>query len=151
MRKISTKKLVVGGVAAAVILGGAGAAFAYWTSTGTGTGSATTGSSTNFVVTLDAPTGGALTPGGPIDTVAFHVNNPSTGNQNFSNAVATVTGTDKVGCAASNYEITGLTADYGDLDAGVTVDGSFQLQMLDSVDNQDACQGATVSLQVDVS
>src|SRR4051812_47698428 len=151
MRKIGKKKLIVAGVATAVIAAGAGTALAYWTSTGSGTGTASTGSSSAFEVVLDSPVGAALSPGGPVDSVAFHVTNHNTGAQNFANAVATVTGTDKAGCSATNYQISGLTAGYGNLVSGATADGSFDLQMVDSGSNQDACQGATVSLKVDVS
>ena len=56
--------------AVALVCVGGGLAYAYWTAGGTGVGSATTGTSTNFAVTSDPPTGGALTPGGAAQTVA---------------------------------------------------------------------------------
>lgn len=157
MRKISKKQLVVGGVAAAVIAAGTGTALAYWSTTGTGTGSATTGTSSQFTVAVDNVNLQNLTPGGPKDTVNFTVtNDKSTGAQNFSNAVAKVTGTTKngaanPGCTANDFSITGLTAVYGDLAANAQATGSFSLQMVDSGGNQDACQGATVQLEVDAS
>ncbi len=151
MRKLTKKHYLAAGVATAVIIGGAGTAFAYWSSSGTGTGSASTGSSSAFVVTLDAPTGGALSPGGPVDTVGFHVKNTNSGAQNFASAVATVVDTSNSGCTAADFSVSGLTAAYGDLASGATSDGSFQLQMVDSGANQDACQNVTVNLKVAVN
>jgi hypothetical protein len=149
MRKFSKKQYLVAGVAAAAVIGlGTGTAIAYWSSTGTGNGTATTGTSSGFVVTLSNPTGLALTPGGPSDSVAFTVNNPSSGDQNYSSAVATVTGTNKTGCDASNYTTSNLITTYSDLSGGGTANGSFSVQMIESASNQDACQGATVNLQV---
>ena len=43
MKRFMNKKVVAIGLAAGITLGGAGAAFAYFTSTGNGTGSATVG------------------------------------------------------------------------------------------------------------
>jgi hypothetical protein len=143
------KKYVVAGTAVAVIATG-GIAFAYWTSAGTGTGTATTGDSTAFTVTVnDSPTG--LTPGGPTSTVSFTVANPSTGHQNVSGAVASVTGTSNAGCDATDFAITATTVATGDLGPGATTNGSFKIQMIDKTVSQDACKNATVNLKVDVS
>ena len=49
------KALVVAGV---ITVATAGGAYAYWSSLGTGTGAASTGTSSAFVVTTDAATGG---------------------------------------------------------------------------------------------
>ena len=54
------KALVVAGV---ITVATAGGAYAYWSSLGTGTGAASTGTSSAFVVTTDAATGGPLHPG----------------------------------------------------------------------------------------
>jgi hypothetical protein len=151
MFKITKKKALVAGIATVVVVGGAGVALAYWTSTGTGTGNATTGSSTAFTVAIDSTTLADLTPGGPTDTVTFHVTNPSTGNQNFSNAIASVVDTSNAGCTAADFSVTNTTAAYADLNPGQTVGGSFKLQMIDRSANQDPCQNATVHLKVDVS
>jgi hypothetical protein len=148
MRKFSKKQWIVAGVAAGVIAAGTGAAYAYWTTSGTGNGSATTGNSTPFAVTVDPASGPALTPGGPADTVTFHVTNTNSGFQNFANATATVTGTSIPGCTAGNYSTGNLVAAFGDLPPGATANGSFTVQMNDTNVNQNVCQGATVNLQV---
>ncbi len=47
MKRFMNKKVVAIGLAAGMTLGAAGAAFAYFTTTGSGTGSATTGSASH--------------------------------------------------------------------------------------------------------
>ena len=64
-------------VAAIAAVGG----YAYFTSTGTGSGSGSIGTSTAWQVTTDAAVGTALMPGGPSQTVGYHVKNNSTGFQ----------------------------------------------------------------------
>ena len=84
MKRFRTKKVMTVVLAGAIVLGGAGAALAYFTSTGSGTGSATVGSSTALTVASVAPTGGPLYPdaaigGANVETVAYTVTNPSAG------------------------------------------------------------------------
>jgi hypothetical protein len=149
MARLTKRKYLAAGVAVAVVASG-GVAFAYWTSGGSGTGTATTGDSTAFVVTVDdSPSN--LTPGGPVETVGFTVDNPSTGHQNVSGAAASVTGTDKPGCDATDFAITATTVTTGDLGPGGTTTGSFKIQMVNKAVSQDACKNATVNLKVDVS
>lgn len=150
------KRLTIILVTAAVLVVGGGVAFAYWTSTGTGTGAATTGTSTAFVVTSSAPTGGPLTPGGPAQTVAFNVNNPSSGIQNLASVTVTIaegvvagvpTPWDDVpGCSAADYTIGTPDFDPGDIPAGGDLAGTVTITMNNLGSNQDACKGATVPL-----
>lgn len=152
MRKFSKKQYLIAGAAAVVVAAGTGAAYAYWSSTGTGHGSATTGTSSNFVVTVDQITAGDLTPGGATDTVGFSVNNPGSGVQNLAAAVATVASTSDPGCTAADFAVSDTTIALGEINPGDTVDGTFTVQMINrSGVNQDACKGVTVDLQVDVS
>jgi hypothetical protein len=147
---LTKKKYLVAGTAVAVVATG-GIAFAYWTSTGSGSGSATTGTSTAWQVTVDSTTLGDLTPGGPTDTVSFHVKNTNTGVQNLQGAVASVTGTSNGGCTAADFSVSPTTIATGDVAAGATVDGTFTIQMINRAANQDACKGVTVNLKVDAS
>jgi len=151
MRKIGKKKLIVAGVATAVIAAGAGTALAYWTTTGSGQGTATTGTSTNWNVTIDSTTTGDLSPDGPTDVISFHVQNPGSGVQNLQNTVATVTGTSNPGCGAADFYAPVTSITYGSVAAGATVDGTFTLRMKDTGVDQEACKGATVNLNVDAS
>ncbi|TWG92003.1 hypothetical protein L615_007500000130 [Nocardioides sp. J9] len=149
MRRMNKKKAaVVGGTVAVLVTGGV--AFAYWTSTGTGTGSAEVGTSLDWTVEIDAVSG-TLAPGsGPVE-VDFHVTNESDGVQNLQGAVATVVDTSDPGCTAADFAISNTSVTTGDVASSGTVDGTFELEMLNRAVNQDACKGATVNLQVSVN
>src|SRR4051812_2750164 len=103
-----TKAAVLAGV---LTVGIAGGAYAYWTTTGSGSGSATTGTSSVFAVTTDAATGSPLTPGGPTQTVAFHVANNNSGVQHLTAVAVTVANSDGSawtavnGCSAADYTV----------------------------------------------
>ncbi|HEY3716614.1 MAG TPA: hypothetical protein VGL39_18970 [Jatrophihabitantaceae bacterium] len=156
--RITKKKVAAISAGAALVLAGGGIALAYWTTTGTGSGSATTGSSSPFEVTLAAPVGYPLSPGGPTDHVAFTVKNNGGGYQkvNTADTVAVATGdgsawTAVSGCSAADYSITNVSLTATNLAPGGTVDGSFDIQMIDTGANQNLCKGATVPLYVHVS
>jgi hypothetical protein len=84
MKRIGKRTAVLLAVAAAGVIAAVGA-YAYWTTTGTGQGSATTGTDTKWAVTTDAATvANSLTPGGPSQTVAYHVKNNNSGVQSLS-------------------------------------------------------------------
>jgi hypothetical protein len=114
------RKKKIAAATAALIVGGSGA-FAFWSSMGAGTGSVSTGTSTPFTVTAGAAAGGALTPGGPAQTVPFTVTNPGTGSQNLAAVTVTVAGP-----------------------AGTS--GTVTVTMNNLTTNQDACKNATVPL-----
>jgi hypothetical protein len=161
-------------VAAAAAVG----AYAYFSSTGTGTGSATVGSSTAFVVTETAQSGGPLYPDGSIGTGAGHnvqtntytVNNPSAGKQNLNQVVIKIANANgsawssqtnalKPACTASDFSVGGQavgsawtdTSLAADLTAGQTVTGHVTVEMIDDGANQDNCQGVTVPLYYSAS
>ncbi|WP_157514766.1 hypothetical protein [Nocardioides sp. J54] len=142
------KAAVVGGTVAVLVTGGV--AFAYWTSTGTGTGSAEVGTSLDWKVEIDAVPG-TLAPGSGTVEVDFHVTNESDGVQNLQGAVATVVDTSDPGCTAADFAISNTSVTTGDVASSGTVDGTFELEMLNRAVNQDACKGATVNLQVSVN
>ncbi|MEO5708907.1 MAG: hypothetical protein ABIQ59_03700 [Nocardioidaceae bacterium] len=152
-----SKKAKVAVVAGVLTIGIAGGAYAYWSTTGTGSGSATTGTSSLFVVTTDAATGGPLTPGGPTATVAFHVQNTNSGVQRLSAVavtVATSTGaawTAVSGCSSADYTVGTPTFTAGDIAPGATKDGTVTITMNNLGSNQDACKGAAVPLYVAAS
>lgn len=156
MQLTKKSKAVVAG-AALVGLAGSGTAYAYWTTSGSGTGSATTGTSSTFVVTTDAATGGLLTPGGPTDTVAFHVTNNNTGVQHLSAVSVIVAGaggaawTAVANCSAADYTVGTPVFTAGDVIAGATVDGTVTIKMNNLGTSQDGCKLATVPLYVSAS
>jgi hypothetical protein len=145
-------KLAVAVTAIAAVGLGTGLAAAYWSSTGTGSGSATTGTSTSFTIASSAATGGALTPGGPVDSVAFTVTNPSTGNQALTSVVVTVANsngsawTAVSGCSSADYTVGTPVITYGVIAPSGVVSGTVSVTMNNLSSNQDGCKLATVPL-----
>lgn len=156
MRKISTTaKLAVAGVSVGT-LAVSGVAYAYWSTSGNGSGSATTGTSSAFEVTADAITLGDLTPGGPTDTINFHVKNNNSGVQHLSSVAVTVAKSDGTAwtsgtCTAADFLVGTPSYTPGDIASGATKDGTVTIQMKNLSTNQDDCKGVTVPLYVAAS
>jgi hypothetical protein len=156
--KSGGKRIAIVSVAVMLVVGAGGAAYAFWTSTGIGTGTATTGTSVNFTVVPGAATGGLLSPGSE-QSVPFTVTNDATITQTLTSVEVTVADADGTswdngtGCTAADYTVTvdTPTEPYGAIAAGGTVDGTVTVTMLDSENNQDACQGEDVPLHFVVS
>jgi len=129
-----------------------GVAFAYWSSGGSGTGSALTGTSTSFTVTSTPATSPALTPGGPSQSVAFNVANPSTGTQTLTSVVVTVAYADgspwsSGNCSAADYALGTPAITYGSIAPSGSVNGTVSLTMNNLASNQDDCKNVTVPLR----
>ena len=152
MKKLFTTRrrvLIVGGAVTVMALAGGGAAYAYFTTSGSGTGTGAVGTSTNFKVTVAAPTGGPLYPGSGTETFSYTVNNPSSGNQLLNTvtiSAAPSSAAATAGCLASWYSINGgtdsATINVGtDLAGGATTAAqTFTLTLTDQNANQDACE-----------
>ncbi|HEU5001277.1 MAG TPA: hypothetical protein VFW71_00670 [Actinomycetota bacterium] len=147
------RKLIVGGVAAAVLAGTIGA-FAFFTSTGSGTGSGNVGTATNWNVVETSHTG-TLLPGTATETVTFTVTNAGGAAQSLNTVTATVdssggnitqAGVPISGCSASWFSVTSpLTTTPAvptTVAPGGTVAASTVVTMIESGTNQDPCQGA---------
>ena len=80
MKRFMNKKVATIGLAAGLALGAAGAAFAYFSTSGSGTGSTTAGTAGN--VTLSATIAGAIVPGdgGQQVTISATNNNATSAN-----------------------------------------------------------------------
>ena len=152
MKRISKRTAVLLAVASAAVIAAVGA-YAYWTTTGTGQGSATTGTDTKWAVTTDAATvANALTPGGPSQTVAYHVKNNSTGVQALFNVnvqIATSSNTDPTstpGVWSSQGNLSKPECNKGDFE--LSVDGTTWAAAGDPIDDTelagDVASGATV-------
>ncbi len=154
MKLIKSKKAIVL-LALAIAAISAVGAYAYFTSTGSGSGSATVGTTANNLVTTGTPDATALTPGGTGSVISFTVANPSNFNQQIANIhlVSIAPDAGHATCA------TVLGVDFAMADVPVGVDGNIgpnataqaisetgTLNMLDSGVNQDACQGASLTL-----
>jgi hypothetical protein len=164
VKKVFRKRVVVVLGTGALLLGVAGAAFAYFSSTGTGTGQATVGASTAFTVASVAPTGGLLYPdssigvaGGTVDSIGYTVTNPGKSSQNLNRVVisiSSVTGgsAGTPACTAGDFSLNGAPVGTAvtdtsapivqDLPAGGTATSSVTIEMIDNHLNQDACQNA---------
>ena len=147
MKKFTLKKKMIAGAAvAALALGVAGGAFAYWTTTGAGSGSGTVASS-NGTLVLHGLVDNGLTPGGS-ETVHFTADNLNTSSLQVGTIhLSNLTTSDPL-C---------LAADFGMLDvssgqvipastSGVVISATGTMSMADTAVNQDHCQGATLTL-----
>ncbi len=154
MRKLN-KKITAGIGGAAVAVASAGVAYAYWSTSGSGDGSATTGTSSAVSVTQDSPAVTGLVPGGPAQTITFHVTNPATFNQYVASVVVTVANpssawtsqadSGKPVCSAADFTITQPAAINSDLTPGNHT-YTAQIALNDSATNQDNCKSVTVPL-----
>jgi len=151
MNRIASKRALValGCVSALAV---AAVAYAYFTSTGSGTATAKVG--TSSPVTLKATVAGNLYPGAS-SQVTFTVDNPSSGAQRVG--TITLTGiTVDAGHSTCSATIGGATPDFSM--PAVTVNATFPsgngqavtpkgtLTMNDTGVNQNACQGAELTL-----
>lgn len=146
-------------------------AYAYFSNSGSGSNSAASvGSVTNqFDVAVADPTGGTLYPTAAdsankvVDSYGVTITNMDEAAEHVSQIEYTVT-TDKTGCTQADFSInggaTGATSDVSEnADLAPNSDGSpadrltdtATVQMIDTGANQDACQGATVTLHAAVS
>lgn len=143
--KLSLKAVVLGLVGVLVV---GGAAFAYWTTTGSGTGAAS--SSTPSAVTVNQTSSvTALAPGSGTQALSGNFDNPNSGPVYVGAVTATVTGTNKTGCDASDYTIAGTATVNAQVAAGTAVGSWSGLTIAfnnKATTNQDACKGASVAI-----
>lgn len=151
MNRITSRRAVLT-IACVAAVGIAAVAYAYFTSTGSGTATAKVG--TSSAVTLKATVAGNLYPGAS-SQVSFTVDNPSTGAQRVG--TITLTGiTVDAGHSTCSVTISGGTPDFSM--PAVPVNATFPsgngqavtpkgtLTMNDTGVNQNACQGAELTL-----
>src|SRR5215203_4360401 len=150
MNRTRKRVLIAGTCVAALAI--AAAAYAYFTSTGSGTATAKVG--TSSAVTLKGTVAGNLYPGAS-SQVTFTVDNPSTGTQRVG--TITLTGITVDGAHSTcSAVITGEKPDFSM--PAVAVNATFApgsgqavtpkgtLTMNDTGVNQNACQGAELTL-----
>jgi hypothetical protein len=171
-----TRKRFIGALSVIAVLAAAGAAIAYFTSTGTGTGSAIVGSASNWTVGQTGTSGGPLYPdpaigSGPnIVTDTYTVTNPGSGSENLKKVVISVANADgsawssrtdptKPACTAHDFSVGGQAVGSswtdmsiaGDYAAGSSQSAPVTVQLIDSGSNQDNCQGVSVPLYMSAS
>jgi len=149
-----SRKSVLGALGCVIALTAVGAAIAYFTSSGSGTGSAAVGSSS--AVTLHATISSNLYPGSS-SPVTLTVDNPSSGSQRVGTVTLTSISVD-AGHSACSTTISGGNPDFTMLAVAVnkvfpsgngqSVTPAGTLTMNETGVNQDACQGATLTLHL---
>jgi hypothetical protein len=154
MSRFVTKKKVLIPIVIVVGLAMAGIAVAYFTSLGSGTGTGAVGSSSN--VTLHGTVTSAVYPGAS-SPVTFTVDNPSPGAE-LVNTIHLVSITPDAGHSSCSTVITGGNPDFTMADVlanqnfpsgnGQAVTATGTLNMRDTGVSQDACQGATLTLNL---
>jgi hypothetical protein len=155
------RRIAIVGMAAAMVLAGGGAAYAYFTSTGSGTGQATVGDAANWSVTPGLPSGTML-PGQGSTTIVFTVENMGSGNQEDDGDVVsmptdgsdiTSEGTDVPGCLASWFTASIATDNASGVDftPGQSETVTVTVTMSDAATSQNACEGAAPDVTLSVS
>ena len=145
-------------LAAASVLGviaTASVAYAFWSASGSGTGSGLTADPGAQTVTVNQTSSvSGLYPGASA-ALSGNFDNAATNDVHVNGLTASVTGTDKPGCTAANYQITGTAtiANNGMVPSGTGTGGwsGLTLSMVDTGVNQDACKGATVNIAYSAS
>ncbi len=146
------KRRALAVLASLSVLAIAAVAYAYFTTTGSGTATATVG--TSSAVTLKGTVTGNLYPGSS-SPVSLTVDNPSTGKQRVG-TISLEKITADAGHASCSVVIGGGNPDFTMADVvvnktfapgnGQAVTPGGTLTMNDTGVNQDACQGATLTL-----
>jgi hypothetical protein len=149
------KKVVAIGATAVLTVGIAGAAFAYFTTTGAGGGSTTAG--TSSAVTLHAAINTGIIPGDGGQSVTFTADNPSSASQEVTTiSFGSVTSTD-AGCQAmltantGQFSMADVTSDtvVPGSSTGFALTGKGTLVWGDSATvDQTACAGKPLTLNV---
>jgi hypothetical protein len=149
-----SKKRVLLAVSAIGVLAVAAVAYAYFTSTGSGTATATVGSGS--AVTIKGTVASTLYPGSN-STVNFTVDNPSSAAQRVGTITLASIAVD-AGHSTCSKVITGGNPDFAMPAVAVnkvfpqgtnqTVTQTGTLTMNDTGVSQDACQGATLTLNL---
>ncbi len=144
------------GLGLLVLLAFSGAAVAYFTTTGSGTGNAQVGTSSALTITPTiTPPSGGLVPGGTAASVAFSVNNPSSGNQYVSTVslsgvqaysdsghTTNITGNGAGQCDTTKFSMTPVTENQNVPSGNTALASNGSLVFADSGTNQNACKSA---------
>lgn len=141
-----SRKILVAMVAGVASLAIAGAAFAYFTTTGSGTGTGSTG--TSSAVTIHGTASTTLYPG-TTSSVTFTVDNPSTGHQ-FVNTIHLASVSTDAGhsaCVVADYTMPDVAAAQDVASGnGIVITTTGTLTMANTAVSQDACKNAPLTL-----
>lgn len=154
MRKISKKKLLVAGVATAVIATGGGVALAYWSTTGSGSGSASTSAGASDLTITQTAAPSNMAPGVAPDAIAGTVKNNATNNAYVNTITVSIDSVEQAAgatgtCDAGDYTLSNAVMNVKqDLAPGASATFSGATLGFNNkpTTNQDGCKGATVNL-----
>ncbi|MGV8967112.1 MAG: hypothetical protein ACOH2F_12620 [Cellulomonas sp.] len=147
MRKYSKRTTVIA-VTTAILLGTAGGAYAYWTSTGGGSGTATTAGTATTLVVHQSGTGiTGLVPGGaPQDLSGTFTNSDKTPNVSIKvKTLNTSVKVDNQDCDDNDFVIAGSVKIIDANNASQSWSG-LTIQLVNTAENQDACKGAVATV-----
>jgi hypothetical protein len=162
MRK-TTKRILTGAVITAVLLGGGGIAYAYWTAGGTGSGTGATGTVAGSITVNQTSSISNLRPGGTAQALSGNFDNSDTSPVYVSSVAVTISSVtggavapgDINGCDAGDYTIAGSPMTVNAQVPAGAAQGSWSGATIvfknEAAENQDACQGATVHLSYTAS
>jgi hypothetical protein len=149
MKRFMNKKVAAIGLAAGLTLGAAGAAFAYFTSSGTGGGSAQVGTATNDIVVTGTETTPVF-PGGATGTVTFTVANSGANPEHLTNIHFVSASASGCSEALGDFSMADVPVGTdGTIAAGATaqtITETGTLVMGDTGLDQSACEGKTLTL-----
>jgi hypothetical protein len=156
MRK--TTKLAAAVGASALVIGSAGIAYAYWSTSGSGDGSATTASAAGLVVVNQGTTVSDLSPGSGTQALSGTFDNTTNPSPvKIVQVSVDFTGTTwKTNCSAADYKLVqpaAQTAGNTMVPTGTTV-GAWtggSIEMLDSLTDQEGCKGQVLKLHYTAS
>ena len=145
MKRFMTRKVLTVGIAAGLTLGIAGAALAFWTTSGTGNGSAGVGAPVGITVNQSTVVSGMY----PGDTVTLSGTFPNTNASPVEVASVTATiGTLPTGCVAADFSIGGSAPVGTEIPVGTDVGAwtGLTITMNDTTNNQDTCETTSVPI-----
>jgi hypothetical protein len=124
------------------------AGYAYWTAGGSGSGTAATGTTSPLTV-KQTTTVSALYPGGPAQALSGNFDNPNEFGVHVSQVSGSISAVSPVGCAASNFQLSGSPVTVDATVPSGNNEGSWagmSIRLLDTGANQDVCKNATVTI-----
>ena len=153
------RRLIPVALAILVLVVGSGVAYAFWTSNGSGSGTGSTTAGATNILTATSPALNPMYPGDAAQTVVITVTNTSATQSAYATKVVVAVTTNKDGCTADDFTLTGGTVTVGkDIAAKGTLDLTVAnnyvpptIQFYDSTSDQSACQNATVTLTYTIS
>jgi hypothetical protein len=155
----SKARIAVIGATAAIVLAGAGTAFAYFTATGSGSAAGSVGSNAGWSVQVSEAGSTTLYPGAGTETFSYTVTNTSGGNEELNQVAITAT-TNSAGCNSAWYVVNGSGSNptndvtvpiSQDIASGSSYSGTLTLQLADVPSSQNACEGDAPTVTVTAS